>query len=86
MCLHALKFEDFLHLSLRNSIPLSLPRPSAVNESVMRKSDVKLNELQEAEEAIKREMLTMIHYDALQYPAANQIASKQNKRAQLPAR
>ena len=52
----------------------------------MRKADVKLNELQEAEELIKREMLTMLHHDALQYPSANQIASKQNKRAQLPAR
>lgn len=68
------------------SFILSLPRPSAINESIMRKADVKLNELQEAEELIKREMLTMLHHDALQYPSANQIASKQNKRAQLPAR
>ena len=52
----------------------------------MRKFDVKLNELQEAEELIKREMLTMLHYDAINYPAPNQISSKVNKRAQLPAR
>jgi len=52
----------------------------------MRKSDVKMNELQEAEELIKREMITMLHNDALNYPAGNQISSKQNKRAQLPAR
>ena len=52
----------------------------------MRKADVKLNELQEAEELIKREMITMLHNDALNYPAANQISSKINKRAELPAR
>lgn len=51
----------------------------------MRKADVKLNELQEAEELIKREMITMLHNDALNYPAANQISSKINKRAELPA-
>lgn len=67
------------------SLKKGLPRPSAINETVMRKSDVKMNELQEAEELIKREMITMLHNDALNYPAPNQISSKQNKRAQLPA-
>ena len=75
-----------LFIFLKIAFILSLPRPSAINESIMRKADVKLNELQEAEELIKREMLTMLHHDALQYPSPNQIASKQNKRAQLPAR
>ena len=28
----------------------------------------------------------MLHHDALNYPAPNQISSKTNKRAQLPAR
>ena len=56
---------------MKKAFILSLPRPSAINESIMRKADVKLNELQEAEELIKREMLTMLHHDALQYPSAN---------------
>ena len=35
---------------------------------------------------IKKEMLIMLHYDAINHPADNQISSKHNKRAQLPAR
>ena len=64
----------------------SLPRPSAINESIQRAKDQKLNGLQEAEELIKKEMLIMLHYDAINHPADNQISSKHNKRAQLPAR
>ena len=56
-----------------------------MNESILRSKDQKLNGLQEAEEVIKREMLTMLHYDAINHPAENQIPSKSNKRAQLPA-
>ena len=67
-------------------IKFSLPRPSAVNESILRGKDAQLNELQDAEEMIKREMLIMLHYDAINYPSENQIPSKTNKRAQLPAR
>jgi len=63
-----------------------LPRPSAVNESILRAKDIQLNPLQEAEELIKKEMLVMLHYDAINHPADNQISSKHNKRAQLPAR
>ena len=63
-----------------------LPRPSAVNESILRAKDIQLNPLQEAEELIKKEMLIMLHYDAINHPAENQISSKHNKRAQLPAR
>ena len=57
-----------------------------MNESVLRAKDQKLNGLQEAEEMIKREMLIMLHYDAVNYPAENQVVSKHNKRAQMPAR
>ena len=66
--------------------PFRLPRPSAVNESILRAKDIQLNPLQEAEELIKKEMLIMLHYDAINHPADNQISSKHNKRAQLPAR
>ena len=52
---------------------LRLPRPSAVNESILRAKDIQLNPLQEAEELIKKEMLIMLHYDAINHPAENQI-------------
>lgn len=57
-----------------------------MNESILRAKDIQLNPLQEAEELIKKEMLIMLHYDAINHPADNQISSKHNKRAQLPAR
>ena len=76
-------FSQFFKISQKK---LSLPRPSAVNESILRAKDQKLNGLQEAEEMIKKEMLIMLHYDAINHPADNQISSKHNKRAQLPAR
>ena len=57
-----------------------------MNESILRAKDIQLNPLQEAEELIKKEMLIMLHYDAINHPAENQISSKHNKRAQLPAR
>lgn len=51
----------------------NLPRPQEVNNSVIRPagtSDPPLNELQKAEELIKAEMLTMLHYDLLNDPLA----------------
>ncbi|MCL4140126.1 UNVERIFIED_CONTAM: hypothetical protein GTU68_013087 [Idotea baltica] len=48
----------------------SFPRPSDVNVSVLRPlaGDPHLTDLQKAEELIKREMVTMLHYDALHNP------------------
>ncbi|KAB7503370.1 Cell division cycle 5-like protein [Armadillidium nasatum] len=46
------------------------PRPHDVNVSVLRPlaGDIHLTDLQKAEELIKREMVTMLHYDALHNP------------------
>ncbi|KAK2162342.1 hypothetical protein LSH36_100g06032 [Paralvinella palmiformis] len=53
-------------------IQKDLPRPTDVNNAVMRPTpginDPPLSLLQKAEEMIKREMLTMIHYDAAYTP------------------
>jgi pre-mRNA-splicing factor CDC5/CEF1 len=51
-------------------IQRNLPRPLEVNSSILRLPNEMqgLNEYQKAEEMIKREMLTMLHYDALEDP------------------
>jgi len=48
-----------------------LPRPIEVNNAILRPantSDASLSELQKAEELIKKEMLTMMHYDSIRNP------------------
>nr|VZI36682.1 unnamed protein product [Spirometra erinaceieuropaei] len=49
----------------------SLPRPTAVNRSVLRPpttSDMSLTDLQKSEELIKKEMMVMLHFDNLHNP------------------
>ena len=51
----------------------SLPRPHEVNNAILRPSnasDSSLSDLQKAEELIKKEMLTMMHYDAIRNPVS----------------
>lgn len=66
--------EKRMHeMKLRSQVvQRDLPRPTEVNNAVMRPtpgpSDPPLSLLQKAEEMIKREMLTMIHYDAAYTP------------------
>lgn len=61
-------------------IQRSLPRPSDIN-IVLRppNTDPPLTELQKAEELIKQEMITMLHYDAVQnpLPVDSQVGKKQ---------
>ena len=54
------------------AVQRDLPRPQEVNMTVLRPSnaEVHLSDLQKAEELIKREMVTMLHYDALHNPSA----------------
>jgi len=56
------------------SVKRALPRPQDMNHAVLRplNSDPPLTDLQRAEEMIKREMLMMLHHDALEVPAPNQ--------------
>ncbi|KAG1677882.1 Cell division cycle 5-like protein [Nymphon striatum] len=55
-------------------IQRNLPRPSEINASILRpaNTDPPLTDLQRAEELIKREMITMLHYDTLHNPDAIQ--------------
>lgn len=58
-------------LSLRSQvIQRDLPRPSEINMSMLRPyADMQsLTDLQKAEELIKSEMITMLHYDSLKDP------------------
>uniref|UniRef100_A0A672HZ93 Cell division cycle 5-like protein n=1 Tax=Salarias fasciatus TaxID=181472 RepID=A0A672HZ93_SALFA len=64
-------------LKLRHTpVQRNLPRPTEVNESVLRPASMEpLTELQQAEELIKQEMITMLHHDCLHHPpggSANQ--------------
>jgi len=55
-----------------------LPRPHEVNNSILRPAntpELSLTDLQKAEELIKHEMLTMMHYDSIRNPIAT-VAEK----------
>ena len=56
------------------AVKRSLPRPVEMNHTVLRplNSDPPLNELQKAEELIKREMILMLHHDCLESPTLSQ--------------
>jgi pre-mRNA-splicing factor CDC5/CEF1 len=54
------------------AVQRDLPRPSDMNHSILRPADIIQNDYQLAEELIKREMLTMLHHDALYDPAMSQ--------------
>ncbi|CAN9500210.1 unnamed protein product [Ophioblennius macclurei] len=60
-------------LKLRHTpVQRSLPRPTEVNESVLRPASMEpLSDLQQAEELIKQEMITMLHHDCLHHPPAS---------------
>lgn len=60
------------------SVQRDLPRPSEVNETILRPHNVEppLTDLQLAEELIKKEMITMIHFDCLHHPFSDAQAKK----------
>jgi len=64
--------EEFKRRS--QTVQRNLPRPVDVNHDILRPSDagLQLTELQKAEELIKKEMLTMLHYDSLKTPTLSQ--------------
>uniref|UniRef100_A0A8C2WSL5 Cell division cycle 5-like protein n=1 Tax=Cyclopterus lumpus TaxID=8103 RepID=A0A8C2WSL5_CYCLU len=74
-------------LKLRHTaVQRSLPRPTEVNESVLRPSSMEqLLDLQLAEELIKQEMITMLHHDCLHHPSANAVSQLQRGKARGPA-
>lgn len=57
-----------------------------VNESVLRPASLEpLSDLQLAEELIKQEMITMLHYDCLHHPSANTASLLQRGKTRGPA-
>lgn len=74
-------------LKMRHTpVQRSLPRPSEVNESILRPSTVEpLSDLQVAEEVIKQEMITMLHYDCLHHPSITSSSHSQRSKARGPA-
>lgn len=58
------------------SVQRDLPRPTDINHSIIRPAEIvqakSLSDYQEAEEMIKKEMLIMLHNDALNNPTLNQ--------------
>ncbi|XP_056624687.1 cell division cycle 5-like protein [Triplophysa dalaica] len=62
------------------AVQKDLPRPSEVNETILRPQNVEppLTDLQQAEEMIKKEMITMIHFDCLHHPFS-EAQIKKNK-------
>uniref|UniRef100_A0A8C1X0Q0 Cell division cycle 5-like protein n=1 Tax=Cyprinus carpio TaxID=7962 RepID=A0A8C1X0Q0_CYPCA len=60
------------------AVQKDLPRPSEVNETILRPHNVEppLTDLQQAEEVIKKEMITMIHFDCLHHPFSDAQAKK----------
>ncbi|KAK1170344.1 cell division cycle 5-like protein [Acipenser oxyrinchus oxyrinchus] len=60
------------------AVQRNLPRPSEVNETILRPLNVEppLTEIQKAEEMIKKEMITMIHFDCLHHPHTDALGKK----------
>lgn len=63
------------------SVQKDLPRPSEVNETILRPGNVEppLTDLQKGEEMIKKEMITMLHHDSLHHPYGDHSGSKKGK-------
>ncbi|XP_051780373.1 cell division cycle 5-like protein [Erpetoichthys calabaricus] len=56
----------------------NLPRPSDVNETILRPLNVEppLTEIQKAEELVKKEIITMLHFDNLHHPYLDSAGRK----------
>ncbi|MEE6514022.1 hypothetical protein FKM82_021944, partial [Ascaphus truei] len=63
------------------AVQKNLPRPSEVNETILRPVNVEppLSDLQKSEEMIKKEMITMLHYDSIHYPYGDNAGVKKTK-------
>ncbi|XP_044145718.1 cell division cycle 5-like protein [Bufo gargarizans] len=63
------------------AVQKELPRPNEVNETILRPVNVEppLTDLQKSEEMIKKEMITMLHYDSLHHPFGDNSGSKKGK-------
>ncbi|NWW33739.1 CDC5L protein, partial [Panurus biarmicus] len=66
---------------MHKAVQKNLPRPSEVNETILRPLNVEppLTDLQKSEELIKKEMITMLHFDLLHHPFGEQFTGKKGK-------
>ncbi|NXG10099.1 CDC5L protein, partial [Sakesphorus luctuosus] len=66
---------------MHKAVQKNLPRPSEVNETILRPLNVEppLTDLQKSEELIKKEMITMLHFDLLHHPFGEQPSGKKGK-------
>jgi len=81
--LEAARIAHELAMSKRSApVKRDLPRPLDMNHSVLRPvhADPPLNDLQRAEEMIKKEMIVMMHHDCLESPTLAQQGSGANAR------
>ncbi|MGH0135288.1 UNVERIFIED_CONTAM: hypothetical protein FKN15_000854 [Acipenser sinensis] len=60
------------------AVQRNFPRPSEVNETILRPLNVEppLTEIQKEEEMIKKEMITVIHFDSLHHPYTDALDKK----------
>lgn len=80
--------EELRELKRRSqAVQREMPRPSDVNATVLRPANVEppLTGLQQAEELIKREMVTMIRHDIVNHPTALQIENLTHKKSKNSA-
>lgn len=80
--------EELRELKRRSqAVQRDMPRPSDVNATVLRPANVEppLTGLQQAEELIKREMVTMIRHDIVSHPTALQIENLTHKKSKNSA-
>ncbi|KAG8124518.1 putative Mrna splicing protein [Naja naja] len=66
---------------MHKAVQKDLPRPSEVNETILRPLNVEppLTDLQKSEELIKKEMITMLHFDLVHHPYGEVPGSKKMK-------
>ncbi|XP_015264377.1 PREDICTED: cell division cycle 5-like protein, partial [Gekko japonicus] len=66
---------------MHKAVQKDMPRPSEVNETILRPLNVEppLTDLQKSEELIKKEMITMLHYDLIHHPYGELPGVKKGK-------
>ncbi|XP_044275145.1 cell division cycle 5-like protein isoform X2 [Varanus komodoensis] len=66
---------------MHKAVQKDLPRPSEVNETILRPLNVDppLTDLQKSEELIKKEMITMLHFDLVHHPYGELAGNKKGK-------
>ncbi|XP_044530724.1 cell division cycle 5-like protein [Gracilinanus agilis] len=81
--------QDIEHVKeikhMHKAVQKGLPRPSEVNETILRPFNVEPPpaDLQKSEELLKKEIITMLHYDLLHHPYEAHAGNKKGKPLEL---